>query len=31
MGFDEFVMRKEKIKQEIEKYGIIEKEPILGD
>lgn len=31
MGFDEFVISKEKIKQEIEKYGIIEKEPILWD
>ena len=31
MGFDEFVISKEKIKQEIGKYGIIEKEPILWD
>ena len=31
MGFDEFVISKEKIKQDIEKYGIIEKEPILWD
>ena len=31
MGFDEFVIIIEKIKLDIEKYGIIEKEPILWD